>query len=69
MVARGFFVHHPLASYGAPQKMPKTAVVALGGNAFTRAGISAGSYEGQIGNALKMAQSRAGHAPGWLERC
>jgi carbamate kinase len=36
--------------------MPKTAVVALGGNAFTRAG-QAGTYEEQRRNALTMARS------------
>ena len=36
--------------------MPKTAVVALGGNAFTRAGQT-GSYEEQSRNALAMARS------------
>ncbi|MPZ78923.1 MAG: carbamate kinase [Actinophytocola sp.] len=36
--------------------MPKTAVVALGGNAFTRAGQT-GTYEEQSRNALTMARS------------
>jgi carbamate kinase len=36
--------------------MPKTAVVALGGNAFTRAGQT-GTYEGQSDNALAMAHT------------
>ena len=36
--------------------MPKTAVVALGGNAFTRAGQT-GTYEEQSRNALAMARS------------
>jgi carbamate kinase len=36
--------------------MPKTAVVALGGNAFTRAGQT-GAYEEQSRNALTMARS------------
>jgi carbamate kinase len=36
--------------------MPKIAVVALGGNAFTRAGQT-GTYEGQSDNALAMAHT------------
>jgi carbamate kinase len=36
--------------------MPKTAVVALGGNAFTRAGQT-GTYEEQSSNALAMAET------------
>src|SRR6185437_13161120 len=36
--------------------MPKTVVVALGGNAFTRAGQT-GTYEEQHSNALTMARS------------
>src|SRR3954469_6680865 len=41
---------------GAPRPMPRTAVVALGGNAFTRAGQT-GTYEQQSHNALAMAET------------
>ena len=45
--------------------MPKTAVVALGGNALTRAG-QAGTYEEQSDNAVKMARAVMGiRRSGW----
>lgn len=45
--------------------MPKTAVVALGGNAFTRAGQT-GTYQGQSDNALAMARTvSAIRSSGW----
>jgi carbamate kinase len=44
-----------LTHEGAP-RMPKTAVIALGGNAFTRSGQT-GTYEQQSQNALAMARS------------
>ena len=45
--------------------MPKTAVVALGGNALTRAGQT-GTYEEQSGNAVMMARTIIGiRRSGW----
>jgi carbamate kinase len=45
--------------------MPRTAVIALGGNAFTRAGQQ-GTYDEQLANARAMAQTIASvRAAGW----